>query len=172
MASETIVAGPVSPVPIERAGVLRARSVTCAICLVSSASLLSAVTATGVVCSASLVRRAVTTISSRPRALTGRAPSSARVGVAAPVETPVAGGSSEVPEAGAPLCATAGLANARASAEAPADVKNRVRNRDIKLPPLWHGQTAVAAHLYDCHAATCPIDAEVSITCMFEATKR
>src|SRR3546814_17797698 len=79
--------------------------------------------------------------------------------VAAPVETPVAGGSSEVPEAGAPLCATAGLANARASAEAPADMKNSVRNRDIKLPPLWHGQTAVAAHLYDCHAATCPIDA-------------
>src|SRR3546814_20477091 len=126
----------------------------------------------GVVCSASLVRRAVTTISSRPRALTGRAPASARVGVAAPGETPVAGGSSEVPEAGAPLCATAGLANARASAEAPADMKNSVRNRDIKLPPLWHGQTAVAAQLYDCHAATCPIDAEVSITCMFEATKR
>src|SRR3546814_9809040 len=96
-------------------GVLRARSVTRAICLVSNASLLSAVTATGVVCSASLVRRAVTTISSRQRALTGRAPSSARVGVAAPVETPVAGGPSEVPEAGAPLCATAGLANARAS---------------------------------------------------------
>src|SRR3546814_19421770 len=64
--------------------------------------------------------------------------------MAAPVETPVAGGSSEVPEAGAPLCATAGLDNARASAEAPAAVKNRVRNRDITLPPLWHGHTAVA----------------------------
>src|SRR3546814_19822517 len=123
-------AGPLRPVPIESAGVLLARSVTCAICLVSSASLLSAVTATGVVCSASLVRRAVTTISSRPRALTGRAPSSARVGVAAPSETTVAGGSSEVTEAGPPPCATAALPTAGANAQAPADIKNKERQRE------------------------------------------